>query len=108
VILHSFFNDVATSSSVRNSINYEATCWAEELLSAKPRAFGVSIAKAAEVFILAGKPIKAFLDIGTGLGLFLDGIFKYLPDTNETFLGVQIFPPEIEFQNNHPGIVLDG
>jgi hypothetical protein len=30
-----FFNDDATSSSVRNSINYEATYWAEELLSAK-------------------------------------------------------------------------
>ncbi len=98
-----FFNDAAAGSSIGNPINYEDLYWAEELLAAKNRAFGVSIARAAEVFILARKPIKNFLDIGTGPGFFLDAILKYLPDSDATFLGVEMFPPENQFQTTHPG-----
>jgi hypothetical protein len=60
-----FFNDIA-ASSLGISIIYEDLYWAEELSAAKNRAFSVSIARPAEVFILARKPIKNFLDIGTG------------------------------------------
>ena len=98
-----FFDDAAVNSSVGNTISYSDLYWAEELLAAKNRAFGVSIARAAEVFILARKPIKNFLDIGTGPGFFLDAILKYLPDSDATFLGVEMFPPENEFQTTHPG-----
>lgn len=63
----------------------------------------MSIARAAEVFILARKPIKTFLDIGTGPGFFLDAILKYLPDSDATFLGVERFPPEKQFQTTHLG-----
>lgn len=98
-----FHSDVGTTSSLGNSIDYKDLYWAEELEASKNRAFGVSIARAAEVFILARKPIKNFLDIGTGPGFFLDAILKYLPDSDATFLGVEMFPPEIQFQTTHPG-----
>jgi hypothetical protein len=98
-----FINDIAHASSIGNSINYEDLYSAEELLAAKNRAFGVSIARAAEVFVLARKPIKNFLDIGTGPGFFLDAILKYLPDSDASFLGVEMFPPESQFRTNHLG-----
>jgi spermidine synthase len=81
-------------SSIESATNYQDLYWAKELLAAKSRASGVSIARAAEVFILARKQIKTFLDIGTGPGFFLDAILKYLPDSDATFLGVERFPPE--------------
>jgi hypothetical protein len=97
----SSFNQKKTETSKLEA--YQDLYWLEEISAAKERAFGISIARASEVFILSSIPIKTFLDIGTGPGYFLDAVNKYLPDSSITFLGVEKFPPGSEFQTKNPG-----
>jgi hypothetical protein len=82
---------------------YSDLYWSDELAAAKERAFGVSIARAAEVFVLSKVPIRKFLDIGTGPGYFLDAIQKFLPDSITSFFGVELFPPSPDDRTKHPG-----
>ena len=98
-----FVDSPSQQENLHTSASYSDTYWLEELAAAQDRAFGVSLARAAEVFILARRHIGTFLDIGTGPGLFLDAIDRYLPDSETTFLGVELFPPKPEFQTSHPG-----
>lgn len=63
------------------------------MTSARERAFGVAIARTAEVFLCCRRPIKQFLDIGTGPGLFLDAVSVYLPNISNWFHAVEQFPP---------------
>lgn len=82
---------------------YGESYWAEELAAAKERSFVVSLARAAEVFVLCTRVIDTFLDIGTGPGYFLDAVTKYLPDSTVNFLGVEMYPPDEKFRSTHSG-----
>lgn len=74
-------------------IAYADGYWQNEMATARERAYGVALARAAEVFLLARRPIDRFLDIGTGSGTFLDAIARFLPDISDRFHGVELFPP---------------
>lgn len=74
--------------------SYDATYWAREDRSAWARSHGPALARVAEVFLYARRPIRRFLDIGTGPGYLLDALSTYLPASKELFWGVERYPPE--------------
>jgi len=74
--------------------NYDERYWANEDRSAWQRSHGASLARVAEVFLYARRPIRRFLDIGSGPGYLLDALSTYLPGSKNLFWGVELFPPE--------------
>jgi hypothetical protein len=78
----------------------EEEYWKNEGKSARERSYGASIARVAEVFFYARRPIQRFIDIGTGPGYLLDSLAAYLPNSNRLFHGVEKFPPE--WRSTHP------
>src|SRR5689334_4315850 len=79
----SLFIDVAYLEKIDagfNIVKYEEGYWQFELKSAKDRSYGTTLARMAEAFYYCKRPIKKFLDIGTGPGYFLDAVSKLLPD----------------------------
>jgi hypothetical protein len=90
------------NQSVSNS-SYDDSYWTGEMEAARERAFGICMARAAEVFVLSTRPVKNFLDIGTGPGYFLDAISKHLPDSEVNFFGVELYPPDRMYRSIHPG-----
>lgn len=80
---------------------YDADYWRAELISARERAWGGSLARAAEAIYLCQRPIKAFVDIGSGDGSLLDALSYQLPSFRERIFGVERFPPEQ--RTAHPG-----
>ena len=91
------------SEEVSTSTSYGENYWNAELASAHDRAWGVSVARAAEVVLLAKIPIKKFLDIGTGSGDFLDAMNYFLPNKDIVFVGIEKYPPRKEFQSENKG-----
>jgi hypothetical protein len=87
----------------KSNNSYDDSYWSSELESARERAYGICMARTAEVFVLSTRPIQNFLDIGTGPGYFLDAISKYLPDSEVNFFGVELYPPDILHRSIHPG-----
>lgn len=79
-------------------VNYEEEYWRMELNSARERSYGPALARMAEAIYYCKRPIRKFLDIGTGPGYFLDAVGKLLPDHAEVFYGVELFPPDVEFR----------
>jgi hypothetical protein len=75
------------------------------LLSARERSYGTSLARVAEVILYARRPIRRFLDIGTGPGYLLDALSAYLPTSADRFHGIELFPPKeaTSHQNFHVG-----
>jgi len=67
--------------------------WASEMVAARERAFGIAMARTAEVFLYCRRPIRRFLDVGTGPGTFLDAVAAYLPHVADRFRAVERFPP---------------
>ena len=88
---------------ISNRFRYNDEYWKVELVSARERAWGISIARAAEVVLLAQRNVAKFLDIGTGAGDFLNAIQHFLPGKDITFIGVEKFPPPKEFCSKNPG-----
>lgn len=72
---------------------YEDGYWQSEMIAARERAYGIAIARAAEVMICCCRPVLRFLDVGTGPGTFLDAIAEYLPYSADRFHAVELFPP---------------
>lgn len=72
---------------------YQEGYWASEMFAARERAFGIAIARAAEVFFCSRRPIERFLDVGTGPGAFLDAVAAYLPHIADRFHAVELYPP---------------
>jgi hypothetical protein len=74
-------------------IRYSDAYWSSELPSAFERSYGSALARVAEVFLYARRPILRFLDIGTGPGYLLDALSCLLPNSSEKFFGVELNPP---------------
>lgn len=81
---------------------YDKAYWDNEMASARERAFGIALARAAEVFLCSRREILRFLDIGTGPGAFLDAVAMYLPQISHRFHGVELFPPPEKDCTQHP------
>lgn len=73
---------------------YDEAYWAEELRAARQRAAGESLVRAGEAILYARRPIKRFLDVGTGPGYLLDQLADHFPAQADVFHGVELFPPE--------------
>jgi len=80
-------------------VKYEEGYWKMELESARERSYGPALARTAEALYYCRIPVQKFLDIGTGPGYFLDAVGKLLPANAHTFYGVELFPPDTEFQS---------
>jgi hypothetical protein len=74
-------------------VTYTEGYWNSEISAAKERAFGPALARVAETFLYARRPIRTFLDIGSGPGYLLDACATYLPNSRGIFHGVEKFPP---------------
>ena len=85
---------------------YDEAYWASEDRAAWWRSYGPSLARVAEVFLCARRPIRRFLDVGCGPGYLLDALATYLPASKDLFWGVELFPPERH--SAHPHYVRGG
>jgi len=79
---------------------YDQSYWAAEDESARERSFGAALARVAELFLYARKPITRFIDIASGPGYLLDALSIYLPSSKNLFWGIERFPPPT--YTNHP------
>lgn len=84
---------------------YDADYWQAELASARDRAYGSSLARAAEALLYCTIPVNNFLDVGTGPGYLLDSLSLYLPSHRDRFHGVEKFPPAPEHRSAHPNYI---
>ena len=84
---------------------YDAEYWEAELASARERAWGSSLARAAEALLYCRVPVRNFLDVGTGPGYLLDALSTYLPSHRDRFHGVEKFPPAQEYRSVHPNYI---
>lgn len=80
---------------------YDETYWVEELRSARERAGGESLVRAAEAILYARRRVQRFLDVGTGPGYLLDALARQFPGHASVFHGVELFPPEEHSENPH-------
>ena len=80
--------------------DYDDNYWKSELAAAKERSFSSSLARVAELYLYASKPINKFVDIGTGPGFLLDALSEFLPVSSSKFFGCELFPPSVYSQ--HP------
>lgn len=83
---------------------YDEDYWREELQSARERASGESLVRTGEAILYARRPVRRFLDIGTGPGYLLDELARQLPGHKDVFHGVELFPPEEH--SAHPNYVV--
>ena len=79
---------------------YDEAYWREELRSAADRSGGESLARSGEAIFYARRPVRRFLDIGTGPGYLLDQLAKQFPRHADMFHGVELFPPDE--RSGHP------
>jgi hypothetical protein len=80
---------------------YNADYWESEARAARERSWGGSLARAAEAIYVSQRPVRNFVDIGSGDGSLLDSLSYHLPSFSEHLVGIELFPPEIHTQ--HPG-----
>lgn len=79
-------------------VSYAKEYWdSDRIHGGEQRTFGPNIARMAEVFFYARRPIKRFLDIGGGNGKFLDAVERYLPCNKDIFYSVEKYPPPSEY-----------
>ncbi len=83
------------------TFKYEKEYCGREMIAARERAFGVALARAAEVFFCSRRPIDRFLDIGSGPGLFLDAVSVYLPYISNRFYAIERFSPPGHTQHSN-------
>lgn len=86
--------------------SYDLDYWTEELPAARERSYGIALARMAETFYYARRPIRRFLDVGSGPGFFLDAVEKYLPASADVFYGVEKFPPPPEQRTTSPRFLI--
>lgn len=84
---------------------YDGDYWQAELASARQRAWGSSLARAAEALLYCSIPVRNFLDVGTGPGYLLDALSTYLPSHRDRFHGVEKFPPAAPDRSTHPNYI---
>ena len=86
--------------------NYGDEYWHAELIAARERSFGSSIARVAELFYYARIPIARFIDIGSGPGYLLDSLSTLLPELHDMFYAVELSPPSIACRTKHEHFVV--
>ena len=86
--------------------NYGGEYWHAELIAARERSFGSSIARVAELFYYARIPITRFIDIGSGPGYLLDSLSTLLPELRDLFYAVELSPPDIAYRTKHENFVV--
>ena len=88
---------------------YDAAYWQDELNAARDRAQGASLVRAGEAILYARRPVRRFLDVGTGPGYLLDTLASHFPADRDMFHGIELFPPEDHSANPnyHVGDVRD-
>lgn len=82
--------------------NYQGDYWANEMKAARERCYGTSLVRVAETFYYARRPIRKFIDIGTGSGLLLEALGSLLPGLSNRFHGIELFPPPVADRSRHP------
>ena len=105
----SLFLDTEYLSQIDNGLSivrYEESYWKMELHSARERSYGPALARMAEAIYYCRRPVKRFLDIGTGPGYFLDAVGKLLPDHADVFFGIELFPPDVEFRTTAKNYII--
>lgn len=80
---------------------YDTEYWEAEATAARERAWGSSLARAAEAIYVCQRPVKSFVDIGCGDGALLDSLSYHLPSFTKGLTGIELFPPEVH--SRHPG-----
>lgn len=83
---------------------YDEDYWAEELKAARERAEGESLVRVGEALLYARRPVRRFLDIGTGPGYLLDALAVRFPLHSTIFHGVELFPPREH--SDHPNYLV--
>jgi hypothetical protein len=78
---------------------YDANYWLREDNAAWQRSYGAGLARVAELFLYARRPIRRFVDVGSGPGYLLDALGVYLPASEGLFWAVELFPPERRTQH---------
>ena len=87
-------------------IEYNDAYWCSELPAAWARSYGPALARVAETILYTRRPIKRFLDIGSGPGYLLDALSYYLPTSNNVFHGIEQFPPPAKRCSTHPNFLV--
>lgn len=72
---------------------YEQDYWEQERIAALDRAAGLSLCRAGESILYCRRPVRRFLDLGTGPGFLLGKLHELLDPAAEVFHGVEKFPP---------------
>ncbi|WP_136256540.1 class I SAM-dependent methyltransferase [Metallibacterium scheffleri] len=86
--------------------NYGDEYWRAELMAARERSFGSSIARVAELFYYARIPITRFIDIGSGPGYLLDSLSTLLPELHDMFYAVELSPPTIACRTKNENYIV--
>jgi hypothetical protein len=86
---------------------YGEAYWESEARSALRRATGLSLCRAGEAILYCRRPVRRFLDVGTGPGFLLRELQRLLDADAAIFHGVEKFPPSfaVEAPNFHVGDV---
>lgn len=96
-IARDVLDDIDAGKSTRI---YDEAYWQEELRAARERANGAALVRAGEAILYARRPVKRFLDVGTGPGYLLDTLSEQFPGRKGSFYGVELFPPQEH--SSHP------
>jgi len=83
-------------------VNYSSGYWEEEIVAARERSWGASLARVAEVILYATIPIGRFIDIGSGPGYLLDALQYQLPSSSHLFYANELFPPAPRYRTRNP------
>lgn len=86
-------------------LRYDALYWHMEVEAAYGRSREAALARVAEVFYYARRPIERFIDIGCGPGYLLDSLSRLLPAAADRFYGVELFPPPEDQRTKHANYV---
>lgn len=72
---------------------YEEDYWERERSAAMTRASGVSLCLAGEAILYCRRPVRRFLDVGTGPALLLSKLQELIDPKAEVIHGVEKYPP---------------
>ncbi len=73
---------------------YDSAYWQDELVSARDRAKFEGPVRVGEAILYARRPVRRFLDVGSGPGFLLDQLTALFPQNPDTFHAIEMFPPD--------------
>jgi hypothetical protein len=87
--------------------DYGDAYWQSEARSAQRRAKGLSLCRAGEAILYCRRPVRRFLDVGSGPGFLLQELQRLLDPEADIFHAVEKFPPSyaVACPNFHVGDV---